>query len=54
MTPPGSAHIQRDNIARLLDPARCLGSRCVSLARQCGDGDGEVILVGHCLSTIKL
>ena len=54
MAPPCSAHVQLSDVPRLIDPARHRGSRCVPLARRCGDGDGKVILAGLRLSTTKI
>ena len=40
-TPPSSAHVQLGDVPRLLDPARCRGSRWVPAARWRGDSVGE-------------
>ena len=54
MAPPSSAHVQLGDIPRLLDPARCRGSRRVPPARQHDDGDDEVIDAGLRLSTTTI
>ena len=52
VAPPSSAHVQLDDVPRTLDPAKCRGR--VLSARQRGDGDGEVIHAGLCLSTTTI
>ena len=52
MAPPSSVHVQLDDVPRTLDPAKCRGR--VPLARQHGDGDGEMIRVGLRLSTMTI
>ena len=52
--PPSSTHVQLGDVPRLLDPARCRGSRWVPSARRRGDGDGEVIPAGLRLSSPKI
>ena len=49
--PPSSAHVQLDEVPQTPDPAKCRGR--VLSARRRGDGDGEVIRAGLCLSTTK-
>ena len=51
-TPPSSAHVQLDDFPRTLDPPTCRGR--VSSALRCGDGDGDVICAGLCLSTTTI
>ena len=50
--PPRSAHVQLGGVPRTLDPAEGRGR--VSSARRRGDGDGDVIRAGLCLSTTTL
>ena len=50
--PPCSTHIQLHGVPRTLDPVEGRGR--VPSARQCGDGDGDVIRAGLCLSTTTL
>ena len=52
MTPPSSAHIQLDDVPRILDPIEGRGR--VELVRRHGDGDGDVIRAGLRLSTTTL
>ena len=51
-TPPISAHVQLDDVPRTLDLAE--GRARVSLARRCGESDGDVIRPGLRLSTTTL
>ena len=51
-TPPCSAHVQLDDVPRALDPVEGRGR--VPTTRRRGDGDGDVIRAGLCLSTTTL
>ena len=51
-TPLCSAHVHLNDVPRTLDLAKGRGR--VSLARRCGDGDGDVIHAGLRLSTTTL
>ena len=50
--PPCSAPVQLDDVPRALDPVE--GQGRVPSARRRGDGDGDVIRAGLCLSTTTL
>ena len=50
--PPCSAHVQLDDVPRVLDPVEGRGR--APLARRRGDGDDEVTGVGPCLSTTTI